>query len=707
MLNSVNLDNKDYEELRKEAISKIPLYSSEWTNFNPSEPGITILETLVSFQLMQQGAINTITPAVRMKLLQMAGYEPEPANCSRVLIGLTDKSRNIHLPVNQKIFAGDTCFQTTREIMFCGEKILGIYMGSTDSDKGTDITSLVRTNLPIGCEIYTDTPERGRFADILLSSIPKEQELIFYITAEERVKRNPFPADKQIPFAKVAWQIWTSEGFRDIEKRDIYDETCGFLISGEVRIRIPENMASVSGYYSKEGYLIRALLLEAAYDIPPKIQTIEGYLFEICQKESQAVTYTIDGNPNREFELYGGLQDSGYQSVYCLENRGDTGEYYKYCEIPSEAKKGQMEQERYYEKIPVGENRYYYRFGKEGKYYPADCPNAIRIVCYEEDVLPQRYIGKLYGYDNQLFDLSVKDIYDGDFMIMVEYENNKGAPVYEFVRPGMTGNEELNYVLAGNNDKLLVTNPGKYEGARLYIANLSVFSGTGGNVRKGNEFSVSGRADITFYNPAEGKGGRRKETVEELKERFARDIMETGCAVTAEDYRRIILNTPGLAIHKVKAVNDRENNRVSVVVKPYSLLSMPKLSKVYKEQIMSYIEDKRLITTKVTLCSPVYVAIDVHCVIYVKKYAKHCQNRVAAEIKKNLDYISDCHDFGARIVFSNLFQGIDAVEGVEYVYQLSVKARNSQYVTMVGYDIILNDNCLCYPGDIVVDTKTM
>ena len=65
MLNSINLDDKTYEELRREAVDKIPLYSPEWTNFNRSDPGITILEALTSFQLMQQKAFNTVTPAVK------------------------------------------------------------------------------------------------------------------------------------------------------------------------------------------------------------------------------------------------------------------------------------------------------------------------------------------------------------------------------------------------------------------------------------------------------------------------------------------------------------------------------------------------------------------------------------------------------------------------------------------------------------------
>ena len=291
--------------------------------------------------------------------------------------------------------------------------------------------------------------------------------------------------------------------------------------------------------------------------------------------------------------------------------------------------------------------------------------------------------------------------------MLVEYENRRGEIVYDFVPPGLTGDEELNFIPVGDSDKILVTNPGIYAGGRLYFANVSVFAGAEGNVRKGNEFFISDRTDVVFFNPAKGRGGRKKETVEELKKRFAADMLYPDCAVNREDYGRIIMNTPGLAIHKVRAVMDKGGSSVSVAVKPYSIAAMPKLSEVYKEEIMKYIEDKRLLTTKVKLCSPVYVPINVHCVLYVKKYAESCRKMAQELIRKQLDYTVDDHDFGEKIIYGNLFRAIESLEGVEYVYSLSVKAGKSRNVTMAGCDIIPDEDSLCYPGDIVVDTKTM
>ena len=71
MLGSVNLNDKTYEELLSEAIAQIPLYSKEWTNFNVSDPGITILQNLTAFGLLQQESINNVPDGVKRKLLKL------------------------------------------------------------------------------------------------------------------------------------------------------------------------------------------------------------------------------------------------------------------------------------------------------------------------------------------------------------------------------------------------------------------------------------------------------------------------------------------------------------------------------------------------------------------------------------------------------------------------------------------------------------
>ena len=39
-----NLDDRTFDDIVEEAIRLIPQYCPEWTNYNPSDPGITLVE---------------------------------------------------------------------------------------------------------------------------------------------------------------------------------------------------------------------------------------------------------------------------------------------------------------------------------------------------------------------------------------------------------------------------------------------------------------------------------------------------------------------------------------------------------------------------------------------------------------------------------------------------------------------------------------
>ena len=79
MLDSINLNNKSFEQIRDEAVAQIPLYSKDWTNYNISDPGITILENFAAFLALQQGELNEMPEHVREKL-KKEGYSCSLAN---------------------------------------------------------------------------------------------------------------------------------------------------------------------------------------------------------------------------------------------------------------------------------------------------------------------------------------------------------------------------------------------------------------------------------------------------------------------------------------------------------------------------------------------------------------------------------------------------------------------------------------------------
>jgi len=79
-LHLVNLDDLTWEKLNAEARSLIPSTSREWTNFNPSDPGITLLELFayISEGLMYElNRISNNNVIAFLRLIHGPGWQPK------------------------------------------------------------------------------------------------------------------------------------------------------------------------------------------------------------------------------------------------------------------------------------------------------------------------------------------------------------------------------------------------------------------------------------------------------------------------------------------------------------------------------------------------------------------------------------------------------------------------------------------------------
>lgn len=70
-----NLDDRNFEDLMKEALSLIPVYDKQWTNYNPSDPGITLLELFSWLSEMTIYRINRVPEENYRKFLELLGIK--------------------------------------------------------------------------------------------------------------------------------------------------------------------------------------------------------------------------------------------------------------------------------------------------------------------------------------------------------------------------------------------------------------------------------------------------------------------------------------------------------------------------------------------------------------------------------------------------------------------------------------------------------
>lgn len=78
-LQLLNLDDRTYEDLVEEAIALIPTFDPDWTNHNPSDPGITLIELLAYLSEILIYRLNRVTDSnihSFLKLLNGPQWQP-------------------------------------------------------------------------------------------------------------------------------------------------------------------------------------------------------------------------------------------------------------------------------------------------------------------------------------------------------------------------------------------------------------------------------------------------------------------------------------------------------------------------------------------------------------------------------------------------------------------------------------------------------
>lgn len=114
------LDDRSYAQLVKEARSRVPVHTPEWTNLNESDPGVTILE-LFSFltdNLLYRS--NRIPEANRIKFLSMLGIGLQPPAPGLGLITIANEKGPLQppfgVPTGTEVRAGQVPFVTSNPL---------------------------------------------------------------------------------------------------------------------------------------------------------------------------------------------------------------------------------------------------------------------------------------------------------------------------------------------------------------------------------------------------------------------------------------------------------------------------------------------------------------------------------------------------------------------------------------------------------------
>src|SRR5581483_2642905 len=85
-----SIDDRRYQDLLNEALARVPVYTPEWTNFNKSDPGVTLVEIFAFLTETLLYRANQIPERNRRKFLKLIGMPLQAATAAQGLVAISN-----------------------------------------------------------------------------------------------------------------------------------------------------------------------------------------------------------------------------------------------------------------------------------------------------------------------------------------------------------------------------------------------------------------------------------------------------------------------------------------------------------------------------------------------------------------------------------------------------------------------------------------
>src|SRR5581483_6323673 len=108
------LDSRRFQDLVDQALARIPVHNPEWTNFNRSDPGVTLVELFAFLTESLLYRANQIPERNRRKFLKLLGVPLAAADAARGIVAFANERGPLEtqtLPTGLELRAGQLAFR--------------------------------------------------------------------------------------------------------------------------------------------------------------------------------------------------------------------------------------------------------------------------------------------------------------------------------------------------------------------------------------------------------------------------------------------------------------------------------------------------------------------------------------------------------------------------------------------------------------------
>ena len=527
MFVSRRLDDQSFDEILAEAEGRLPWLCPVWTDYNAHDPGITILELMAWYKEIQQYQMDQLTPALRRKLLELAGVRPLPGEGARCALEFPDGA-----PARRRLERLTTPqgvpFELLEPVPGARSRLERVVILQNGGD--LDVTAMAREGM-----VFQPFRFGGQGASALrLGLRPGDSPVLrlwFQVEEPGPVARNPADGHTPPP-RRLSWEL---EGAGPVTPSA--DGTWSLSWSGYVTLPVSEQWER--GEAGLHWLTVR--LEEAGCEEQPRLSGVSAGRFQAAQQESRVERsfFTIDAAPEQQV-LLDSAQAQGAELAFFLREEA-----------------GWKQTDAYrWERTPQGR-----LLTVDGTGAAEDGKDNLLVVCLDKDWAGQMLLTTRGQPGEELYlHMGEQTVLPGGLELMCMTLCRDGA-----VRPALWKRVE-DLAVSGPRDRVLVFDSlretvqfgdgrhGAIPAAGVHsvlVTRLVLSLCGGGNIPAGAGLRFADGTEVSNHPAA---GGRDPETLAQAQGRLIKRLAGTDKCLSAEDYARRVKETPGLRVAGAKAL---------------------------------------------------------------------------------------------------------------------------------------------------------
>jgi predicted phage baseplate assembly protein len=625
-LTKPKLDDRQFQDIVDEAKKRIPHFSKEWTDHNVSDPGVTLIELFAWMTDIILYRLNQVPDLHFITFMEMLGFklrEPIPAKAPETFWLSQPQTTSVVIPAGTEVASTQT--ETERSIVF-----------TTDKD--------LQIDPPVWVSVYS-------------RSLSRDGKNRSYHEQSTRRLENGFG------------------GFETFSTVPQIDDALYFGFANDLSHHI--------------------LGLEMDFDpaggagIDP---TMPPYVWEASSGRSDIRWNRCD----LEFDTTKGMNTAGRVQIHLPEmgkyDFGNGNQYWIRARIRSIDEKERRDGMRPYEKTPWLRKAVITTWG-----------GAVSATHAQK--VSNEFLGQSDGTPGQTFTLQFSPILQrtDKERLIVQVENEPPQIWTEVNDFADTDASARHYILDGNTGllrlgpavrqqdgtiKLYGAIPPRY--ANLVFKQYRYGGGQEGNVQAGIlntlKTGIPFVAKVNTREPA--WGGLDAETLESAMMRVPALLRSRDRAVTESDFEYLALQALPAAIGRVKCLQPKPSEAGRVAAGQVFVLVIPRvanpqryispeqleLSAVDVQHLRSYLDDRRLLTTRLDIRPPAYYWVA--CKVQLRASPGADQAAVEAEVLARLyrflNPLTGGTDgkgwpFGRDLFTSDVYQCLQGMPDVQFI----------------------------------------